>query len=163
MRKPTLHKIAFGAVALGLLVLPALLLVLPAGVESSEQAMANLPAFNKFKCQICHVGAQPTAEDNALNNFGRDFQSNGMIWNAALAQKNSDGDRCSNGFELGDPDGDGIFDNGADVVEHSNPGDPTDCAVALTVGTWSVIKSIFGSEMQQYEFELQEDFSPYFP
>lgn len=152
-----------GGIAAALLAIPVLLLVVPAGVESSEEAMANLPAFNKFKCQICHLIAAPTAEDNELNGFGRDFRANGMKWDEALANKNSDGDRCTNGFELGDHDGDGFFDNGADVVEHSNPGDPTDCTIALRQSTWSVIKDIFGSEVQQYELDLEEEFSLYFP
>ena len=54
-----------------------------------------------------------------------------------------DGDKCSNGFELGDVNGDGVFDQAGLPQENSNPGDPSDCNIALTERTWSAIKKIF--------------------
>jgi len=105
--------------------------------------MATLPSSQRFQCRICHVSTQPVPGSSTLNPFGIDFQKNGNIWNSTLALLNSDGDNCANGFELGDMDGDGFLDSGIDE-ENSNPGDPTDCSIALTEQTWGKIKELFG-------------------
>ncbi|XP_055888284.1 temptin-like [Biomphalaria glabrata] len=38
-----------------------------------------------------------------LNSFGIDFRNNNYVWNVTLCAKDSDGDRRTNGEELGDP------------------------------------------------------------
>ena len=141
-----IHKVLFTMVAAGLFALPAVLLTVPELADSNTTLMQRLPAFNKFQCALCHTSASPTQESFGLNNFGDDFLANGNVWNAALASKNSDGDRCTNGFELGDENGDGIFDHGAQVVENSNPGVP-DCTLPVDPVTWGVIKEIFAREL----------------
>jgi hypothetical protein len=85
-------------------------------------------------------------ESNDLNLFGKDFKANEFIWNQTLAAKNSDLDRCTNGFELGDENGDGLVDQASTTMEHSNPGDPNDCSIALDEGTWGIIKHLFSGE-----------------
>jgi hypothetical protein len=112
----------------------------PAAGESNQ--MAKLPSSSRFKCLICHLSPAPVPGSNELNPFGVDFQKNGNVWNRVLAQINSDGDNCVNGFELGDLDGDGFMDFGAEE-ENSNPGDRTDCSIALSEQTWGKIKELF--------------------
>lgn len=153
----TMHRIIFVGSAVVLLALPVVILLSPVPVTSTDTAMRQLPAFNKYQCALCHTTAAPTPDANALNAFGRDFRDNGNVWNPRLAALNSDGDRCSNGFELGDQNGDGIFDGKGTPLESSNPGDASDCTIALTESTWGIIKSIFGNEIQQY----QEPFEDY--
>lgn len=153
MQYHRLHKLLFGTTVGVLLLIPVVLLLAPSPAGSSNASMQQLPAFNKFRCLICHSVANPTGAAAPLNSFGRDFQANGNVWDQVLAEMNSDGDRCSNGFELGDRDGDGVFDGETEPLEISNPGDRADCAIALTEGTWGAIKEVF---RQQIQFELEE-------
>ena len=143
-----MHKILFGGVALAFLLLPVLMLI-PDRAESTSGMMFNLPAYNKYRCTSCHTTSTPVEANAVLNAFGNDFLGNGMVWDKELAEKNSDGDKCTNGFELGDKDGDGIFDDQGPAVEHSNPGDASDCSIALTHTTWGIIKDIFARELPQ--------------
>ncbi|XP_071089834.1 temptin-like [Haliotis cracherodii] len=41
---------------------------------------------------------------HALNAFGEDFRNERFMWTTVLCMKDSDGDRMTNGVELGDPD-----------------------------------------------------------
>jgi hypothetical protein len=116
-------------------------LVTPWTVSATEQYMLKLPAYHLYRCGICHVAPQPTPGDAKLNPFGVDFRKNGFTWDATLAAMNSDGDRCSNGFELRDQDGDGIVD-GPGIGERGNPGE-RDCSISLTESSWGIIKEIF--------------------
>lgn len=141
-----IHKVLFALFAAGLLATPVAMLLAPEAADGNTTLMQRLPAFNKFKCVLCHTTVTPTPVDFALNAFGADFQANGNVWDAALAAKNSDGDRCSNGFELGDVDGDGVYDQGPDILENSNPG-VADCTLPVDPVTWGVIKEIFSREM----------------
>jgi hypothetical protein len=111
----------------------------PAG--ATDTYMSRLPATSPFRCLNCHDNQDPTAATATLNAFGRDFASNGFKWDRTLAQKNSDGDSCLNGFEVGDADGDGRLD-AAVSVERRNPGD-NDCALQLTPEGWSALKQLF--------------------
>lgn len=128
---------------LGFCVVVSMLVSRPDSAEGSEALMQTLPAYNRFRCLICHVDPVPTPASSALNSFGVDFQANGNKWDATLALLNSDSDACPNGFELGDRDGDGALDVGI-VEEHSNPGNTNDCRVALLEGTWGKLKALFG-------------------
>lgn len=130
---------------------PAVAVFLAAGtVSGTPGLMTRLPAYEKFKCLICHTSSSPTAGSSGLNAFGVDFRSNGQVWDQTLAMLNSDGDRCLNGFELGDEDGDGTLDSSGPAVERSNPGDGSDCSIAMTFRTWGAIKEVFRSEMRNY-------------
>jgi len=164
MRTALVNKIVFGGLAAVLVMAPAALLLLPQPAVSTDDAMRLLPSYNKFQCLLCHTVSNPTQQNNGLNAFGRDFRDNGQVWNAALAGINSDGDRCTNGFELGDVEGDGIYDHSGEVLEHSNPGDGTDCSIAVTRQTWGIIKEIFAEEIREYlENETGYDLLLQFP
>jgi hypothetical protein len=149
-----MHRWFLGGLAVVFIVAPVALL-LPGRVVGTPELMTELPAYNKFQCVLCHTTEAPMPAFHPLNAFGEDFLSNGSIWNETLAVMNSDRDRCPNGFEIGDWDGDGVLEEES-VTEHSNPGDPTDCSIALTRGTWGLIKQLFGNE----QFEEAPYFIP---
>jgi hypothetical protein len=107
---------------------------------STENYMNVLPNSMRYKCADCHVSTSPTTVSNTLNNFGADFQSNGMKWDATLAAKDSDGDGYKNGYELGDQNGDGKADA---AFERSNPGDRNNTPNSVDRKTWGTIKSLF--------------------
>jgi hypothetical protein len=82
---------------------------------------SQLPNGNVFGCATCHVSP---AGGGPRNPFGQAVESiTGPafvpFWSAALAALDSDGDGFSNGFELGDPEGDGTAIPGWTVT---NPG-----------------------------------------
>ncbi|MHB8078028.1 MAG: hypothetical protein ACYDIE_02065 [Candidatus Krumholzibacteriia bacterium] len=120
-------------------------LALVAAVNANTTHMAQLPSSAKLGCANCHVnGTSSQAPSVELNGFGRDFKNNGMVWNSTLAAMDSDGDRCLNGIELGDADGNGIPDAGQSV-QTSNPG-IADCQPStLDETTWGALKSLFNS------------------
>lgn len=151
MSRKAWHRLAIGAVALAAVAAPlSALLLTPGPAESTPDLMVRLPSYQKFRCANCHESAEPAAGSAGLNGFGDDFLENQKIWDKTLAYTNSDGDRCLNGFELGDQNGDGTFDYAGSVVEHSNPGDGRDCSIALTQQTWGKIKEVFRSELPDY-------------
>jgi hypothetical protein len=104
--------------------------------------MQQLPLSSRFQCLNCHVVQTPTAATAALNTFGEDFLANEKLWNAALASQSSDGDNCTNGFELGDENGDGSPDDTTLREERKNPGQD-DCTLQLDKRAWSALKSLF--------------------
>jgi hypothetical protein len=104
-----------------------------------EDYMQKLPVYRTYQCTICHASSRPVA-GNDLNKFGVDFKSNGQVWNAALAAKDSDGDAFTNGVELGDENGDGIPEIS---IERSNPGDPLNTPNSVDRSTWGILKSLF--------------------
>ncbi|UCF05555.1 MAG: hypothetical protein JSV33_00530 [bacterium] len=108
-------------------------------LRSSEDHMNSLPVNKHFGCTLCHVAPNPTVGTD-LNSFGKDFQANGLEWNADLAAIDSDGDGFSNGLELGDENGDGTPEV---YFERSNPGDPFNYPNSINQETWSIIKSLF--------------------
>lgn len=145
------HRVAIaGFVIAACVALLAALVMTPRLATGTTDLMVRLPAYQKYKCALCHTSATPTAGSSALNAFGRDFSANENVWDKTLALLNSDDDKCLNGFELGDQNGDGVFDYFGQVLEHSNPGDPADCSIALTIQTWGKIKEVFRSEMPDY-------------
>ena len=125
-----------------LLIVTALVLVtMSTAAWATAQHMARLPATSPFRCLNCHNVQDPTGVAAALNAFGRDFKDNAFRWDRTLAQKHSDGDNCTNGFEIGDQDGDGRLDQGLTGERH-NPGE-LDCALQLTPQAWSALKTLF--------------------
>jgi hypothetical protein len=128
----------------------AAVILAPGAVTGTADLMTRLPAYERYRCALCHTSATPAPGSAGLNSFGTDFQGNDSQWDQTLAILNSDGDRCLNGFELGDEDGDGTLDSTGQTVERSNPADGTDCSIALTRETWGKIKELFRSEMPDY-------------
>ncbi len=86
----------------------------------------QLPNGSRFGCASCHIdgggGGPLTVFGREINLTARGRNGN-VIWNAAFAMRDSDGDGVSNGRELGDPDGDKTIDPSIQVT---NPGDPND-------------------------------------
>jgi len=117
------------------------LLAMVGDAAGTEEMMGTLPSSSRFSCMICHTSATPS-DDSEVNAFGDDFAVNGFRWDPILAMKNSDGDGCRNGFELGDRDGDGKLDTGI-LRELGNPGNPEDCTVAIDEATWGKLKKLF--------------------
>ncbi|MFH1756233.1 MAG: hypothetical protein ABIA59_11095 [Candidatus Latescibacterota bacterium] len=137
------YRIAIIGLAIGAFAFPLVLLLTPQDAGGTDQYMIRLPTYLKFRCANCHATATPDLASKELNLFGKDFMENGFIWNQTLANKNSDKDRCTNGFELGDENGDGLVDQASTTVENSNPGNPDDCSIAISNQTWGIIKEIF--------------------
>lgn len=146
MQRKFAYKITFLGMAIGAFLCPLVLLLFPRDAGGTNQYMVLLPTYMKYRCANCHVSGNPSLESHELNLFGKDFKDNGFIWNQALAQKNSDSDRCTNGFELGDENGDGLVDYSSTIEENSNPGDPSDCSIALDEKTWGLIKNLFSGK-----------------
>lgn len=138
--KPHLWHMLTPLTVAALMALPLLAIV--GDASGTEALMAKLPSSSRFSCLICHTTAAPTTESNDVNPFGIDFVANGLRWDVILAGKNSDGDGCPNGFELGDRNGDGKLDPGL-INEPGNPGDPGDCTVAIDAATWGRLKKLF--------------------
>jgi len=151
MTAKRLHRVAFGGLAIVACIAPvAALFFAPREAESSSELMLRLQTYQKYQCALCHTSSAPVAGSAGLNSFGNDFLANASVWDRTLAYLNSDGDKCLNGFELGDQNGDGVFDYAGQAIEHSNPGDANDCSIALTVETWGRIKEVFRSELPEY-------------
>ena len=115
------------------------LLCTSASAWATTEQMQKLPASDRFGCLICHDTAAPVAAD--LNVFGTAFQENGLRWDAVLAGRSSDEDGCTNGFELGDEDGDGKLDSSV-TLERYNPGND-DCELQIREKAWSELKKLF--------------------
>jgi hypothetical protein len=121
----------------------ALLCALSVGpAAATVQDQAQLPVQAEFGCMACHSGPSTTAhsvqtgEATQLNSFGRDWLLRGRVWSALLAFENSDGDGCSNGYELGDPNG----------SWKRNPGIPGDCLLPIGERSFGILKGLFRDE-----------------
>jgi hypothetical protein len=78
-----------------------IVLASPAGAKLIE--VKKIPNGKKNSCENCHLPG--TESKDSLTPFGNDYNSNKKKWDASLAHKDSDGDKMTNGQELGDPDG----------------------------------------------------------
>ncbi|MBN2071980.1 MAG: hypothetical protein JW814_11030 [Candidatus Krumholzibacteriota bacterium] len=125
----------------GLSVLGMSILALGAGkISGTEDSMKKLPNHSRYRCAICHVSAEPRQGSSELNLFGVDFLARGGVWSAVLAGEDSDKDTYTNGFEIGDDNGDGV----AEIEpERSNPGDIKEIPSSIDPKTWGLIKSLF--------------------
>jgi len=131
-------------VILGLVLVTMSCLTVPAGATTED--MDLLPVTEPTLCMICHLDNPNDSGSFALNSFGDAFLANGRIWDATLADMDSDGDTCLNGVELGDADGDGEADGNVSVLL-SNPGDGSDCGGATVDAlSWGTLKSLFNRD-----------------
>lgn len=114
---------------------------------ATEVDMARLPVTDPHLCLSCHLVVQPTPASFELNPFGVDYLANGRLWDANLANLDSDGDGCLNGVEVGDSDGDGEPDGNVDR-QAGNPGIPDDCGSGSLVDekTWGALKAMFDGD-----------------
>lgn len=125
----------------GLFVLVVCLVAFASGaLMSRENLMQRLPVYERFKCLLCHKADPSISGKTDLNPFGVDFRDNDYTWDPILAAMDSDNDGFTNGFELGDDQG-----NHTPSVsrERSNPGDPHDRPSSVNEETWGVIKKLF--------------------
>lgn len=124
------------------IILSSLLMVCGAAAAgwATPELMQELPVSSRFACSICHQTEAPTEAD--LNAFGQAFQDNDARWDAELASRSSDADGCTNGFELGDENGDGNLDDATLTAERYNPG-RDDCELQLRDSAWSELKQLF--------------------
>jgi hypothetical protein len=128
-----LVRLAAAAVVLGW--------AIPAG--ATIQNLALLPITEPFRCVVCHVESPENGGGTTLNAFGADFVTNLHVWDATLANQDSDRDGCLNGVELGDSDGDGAADGNIERLT-TNPG-AADCGASPDVTTWGELKALFES------------------
>jgi len=112
---------------------------------SSETFMSKLPVYERYRCALCHTVAAPVNGNAPLNVFGSDFHANGDKWDSVLAAKDSDRDTFTNGFELGDEDGDGTS---TVTLERSNPGDSGDAPSSVDERSWGIIKKLFNDSQR---------------
>jgi hypothetical protein len=123
------------------LVIGTMMLVGAGSACATSAHMQQLPVSTPYLCLNCHNVADPTPSTAALNAFGTAFRDNGAKWDRTLALLRSDGDNCTNGFELGDEDGNGQPDVGV-TQARSNPGQ-NDCTLQITPQAWSALKQLF--------------------
>jgi hypothetical protein len=127
----------------------------PLARATSEQMQA-LPSFSGpgNGCTFCHAGVAvtetsvPPSSTSSLTAFGIDWVTAGRQWGASLAHANSDGDGCTNGWELGDSSGTwrpGGDSGTSDRPAQSNPA-LNDCALPLDEQSWGVLKAFFEEE-----------------
>jgi hypothetical protein len=121
----------------------AVVLVCASPVVATSLDMAKLPLSEPFRCTVCHAENPEAGGGTELNVFGVDFLANLRVWNAALAELDSDRDGCLNGVELGDSDGDRVADGNIDHLT-TNPG-AADCGSSLDGATWGELKALFES------------------
>jgi hypothetical protein len=125
------------------IVTASILLGVASAASASPLQMQKLPASNPFRCLNCHTTQDPVASTADLNSFGRDFQANGHRWDAILARLNSDSDSCTNGFEIGDQDGDGRLDVNVNAERHNPGAGDQDCTLQLNQEAWTALKKLF--------------------
>ncbi len=110
-------------------------------VDARSKRVNQIPNGNIKRCSNCHIDPNGGGPRNA---FGSTVEAsyldgNGdVIWNASLAQKDSDSDGTTNGQELQDPNGTWAIGqaNPGDASLVSNPGDPNSTTkVELANGT----------------------------
>ena len=125
------------------LVLTAIALQSACGIaRATPSLMEELPVSSRFRCLNCHTTQNPVAANAELNPFGNAFKDNASRWDEKLARAGADGDNCTNGFELGDENGDGQLEDAKLTQERDNPGEPG-CALQLRDDTWQALKQLF--------------------
>lgn len=132
------------------LVTTAVALASPVGATVTAQD--KVPP-NSFGCTLCHAGTGVTATEvppavaATLQPFGNDWVSlaadeSGRSWADMVAQSmDSDGDLCSNGYELGDPDGNYFEDQ--QLEDRDQDPNRDDCTLPLDEQSWGNLKALF--------------------
>jgi hypothetical protein len=115
--------------------------------RATDLDAAKIPS-NDYGCTLCHAGPSATVDfippggSESFTSFGEQWLGLGATVNerswATMADLNADDDGCSNGYEMGDPDGDGL-----DVTARSLNPSSTDCVLPLDEQSWGNLKSLF--------------------
>lgn len=118
------------------IVLIIVLLVIANSSEAFSRLIrvSNIPNGRKFSCRTCHDMSD--TKYTTRNAFGKEIEANYLqptvpikmkkvMWQAALAALDSDGDGYTNGQELDDPNGTITNGDSTNFAIVTNPGDPT--------------------------------------
>jgi len=101
-----------------------LLLIGHSTLSAKSSFPSMMPNGMVNRCANCHVRSSGGGPRNA---FGQDvalaLRQGPAFWTSALAALDSDGDGFTNGEELGDPDGDGVAQEGMNVTLPGNAAD----------------------------------------
>jgi hypothetical protein len=116
--------------SLQVLVVFAVMILSTVNTFARDFRVDYIPNGKVNKCLNCHTQVDPK-DGKSLTPFGKIVESNylddngDVIWNAALAALDSDGDGFSNGTELQDPNGTWLHGNSdpGTPANTSNPGD----------------------------------------
>jgi len=103
------------------LALSLTILALPTAAMARSEYMSQVPHAGENSCDTCHVNGGGSDR----NAFGADY-AQFPDWQQ-LFDRDSDGDGCTNGEELGDPDGAFVAGGDAPGPYSSNPADGSDC------------------------------------
>jgi hypothetical protein len=125
----------------------AVVCVSASSAGATDLDAAKIPP-NNYGCTLCHSGPSATVDfippggSESFTSFGEqwlglDADPDNRSW-ATMAERNADDDGCSNGYEMGDPDGDGL-----DVTPRSLNPSVTDCVLPLDEQSWGDLKSLF--------------------
>ncbi len=157
-------RLRAGSAVLALAVVVVTVAGLIQAASATQDQMWRLPGFSGDRngCLICHVGPSVTSQtvnptdwinaETSLSSFGKDWVRSGRTWSVPLAAGNSDGDACTNGFELNDENGSWQYNpNGPQIARPagSNPSDATDCALPLNEQSWGVLKAFFREDFRR--------------
>lgn len=111
--------------------LVALITALPTLAEARFFRSEQVPNGQRLDCSLCHIASNG---DGPRNEFGTqieevgldgngEVQNQSVVW-AELYMLDADGDGFTNGYELGDPDGEWSTGDNDPSVDASFPGDP---------------------------------------
>lgn len=108
----------------------AISLFCPFMLNAIAKRVQQIPNGQEFRCANCHIsefgGGQLTPFGMQVRNGYLDNNGD-VIWSAALAALDSDGDGATNGEEMQDPNGEWSIgqNNPGDRILVTNPGDNT--------------------------------------
>ena len=101
----------------------AILFVILENAHARSFREGMIPNGNVNRCSNCHLRASGGGPRTPFGEAVRSIVgggSNKPFWTATLAALDSDGDGFTNGQELGDPDGDGNAEAGAQITHPGN-------------------------------------------
>jgi len=125
------------------------LIVFTFNLFSRPERVQQVPNGSKNQCMTCHTSSSGGARNSFGQTVGQQFLSGGkVVWGAALAALDSDGDGFTNGEELLDPTGAWTSgsQNPGNANDVGNPGDPT---------SRPNVSSVFGNEANQISGDIQ--------
>jgi hypothetical protein len=127
-------------------------LVVPVSAWATGTASAKMPP-NPYGCTLCHGAEEvtptevPAAEILPLTEMGvawafQTSDESTRLW-SDLSGGNVDGDGCSNGYEMGDPEGTYLPDGPERPDQTVSDPNVHDCTLPISEESWSRLKSLF--------------------